>query len=422
MAEISVAVIGVGNRGYGFAKAIRASGLGKIVAVAEPRAITRAAFAKDFGLAPENVFSSWQELTAKAKLCDAVVIATMDQDHVEPAEACFAKGYHVLLEKPMATSLEDCKRIERAHSKAGSIAAVCHSLRYHAGFFKLKELAESGVIGELVSMDQLEQITYWHFAHSYVRGNWGNEARSSFMLMAKSCHDVDYMSYLMGKDCEKVSSFGSLQYFNAAHAPKGATARCTDGCPVEKDCLYSSLKVYVDVEKRDDWLSGACAEEHDRESHLKAVQTGPYGRCVWKTDNDVVDHQVLALQYAGGATGTLTTTAFCADAGRKVRLHGTLGEMFFDEHLNEILLKVYGKAPETIALAHESGGHGGGDERVVKSWLMAIQKNDPALIRTTPQESLKTHTIVFAAEASRKEGKTMSLKEQPWASAAAGKG
>jgi predicted dehydrogenase len=143
---------------------------------------------------------------------------------------------------------------------------------------------------------------------------------------------------------------------------------------------------------------------------------------VWKSDNDVVDHQVLALQYEGGATGTLTTTAFCADAGRKVRLHGTLGEMFFDEHLNEILLKVYGKAPETIALPHETGGHGGGDERVVKSWLLAIQKNDPALIRTTPQESLKTHTIVFAAEASRKEGKTMSLTDQPWASAAAGKG
>ena len=413
MPELTVAIIGAGNRGSGFARIIKNSGLGKVVAVAEPRDITRANMAAEYGIPPERAFKSWQELAALPKFCDAVVIATMDKDHVEPAEACFAKGYAMLLEKPMAVSLEDCRRIERAQAKAGSIAAVCHSLRYHAGFSRLRDLAHSE-IGKITGMDQLEQITYWHFAHSYVRGNWGNEARSTFMLMAKSCHDVDYMSYVMGKPCEKVSSFGSLQFFNEKNAPKGATLRCTDGCPVEKDCLYSSLKTYVDTD-RTNWVSGACSEKHDRESHLEAVKTGPYGRCVWRADNDVVDHQSLVLQFEGGATGTLTTTAFSQSPGRKIRVHGTLGELAYDEDAGFIELKKFGQEPQKIEIPHEEGGHGGGDERVVKSWLKAVAAKDQSLIRTSVQESLRTHTVVFAAEASRKQGATMSLQQAPWA-------
>src|SRR5262249_31945400 len=163
---------------------------------------------------------------------DAVVVATMDQDHVGPATACLEKGYHLLLEKPMATTLEGCRLIEAAHRRSGAIASVCHSLRYHKGFAQVKEIVAGGGIRHILTIAQLEQVGYWHYAHSYVRGNWGNEGRSTFMLLAKSCHDLDFICYLVGRDCTEVASFGTLSHFRERYAPAGSVGRCTDGCAV----------------------------------------------------------------------------------------------------------------------------------------------------------------------------------------------
>jgi len=408
---ITVAVLGAGGRGAGFGQLLQdATGLAQVVAVAEPRASYRTDFATRFDVPAAQVFPDWQTFVAQPKLCDAVVISTMDRDHIGPAVACLEKGYHVLLEKPMATTLGDCQAIATAQQAAGAIVAVCHSLRYNKGFRKLKELVDSGRIGRVITVEHLEQVAYWHQAHSFVRGNWGNEGRSTFMLLAKSCHDLDYLAYLVGRPCRKVSSFGALSYFTRAHAPAGSTDRCTEGCAAEPTCPYSALRAYVQTDHLDYWPACVCSDTHTRAAHLQAITTGPYGRCVFRTDNDVVDHQVVLLDFEDDITATFTMTAFTHGGGRKITVHGSEGELIFDE--SSITLKSFTENNiERIEIGAETGGHGGGDGRVVNQWLRAIRENNPALVLTNAQESLRTHTIVFAAEQSRREGRVVELAE-----------
>ena len=406
----TIAIIGGGGRGTGFAWLIKNHDyLGRVVAVAEPRDAYRDNLVKQYGIAPDMQFGSWQEFVEKPKMCDAVVVSTMDREHSGPAVACLDKGYDLLLEKPMAPTLEECRAIEEAQRRSGRIVAVCHSLRYQKGFRKVKELVAGGAIGQVLSVDQLEQVAYWHQAHSFVRGNWGNEGRSACMLLAKSCHDIDYLSYVIDKPCLRVCSFGELSYFRRANAPKGSTDRCTDGCPVEPTCPYSAIRQYVQGD-RQSWPGDVVSIDHSYEAHLEAVKTGPYGRCVWKCDNDVVDHQVVAMEFGGDVTATFTMTAFTQGGGRKIRIHGTGGEILFDE--GSIQVKTFGdNNVATIALGQEVGGHGGGDTRVVREWLHALHSRKDTGIVANAQESLKTHTIVFAAEKSRREKRLVSIAE-----------
>ncbi|MGO9308318.1 MAG: Gfo/Idh/MocA family protein [Spirochaetia bacterium] len=406
---ISVAIVGAGNRGWGFAKII--SGiprLARITAVAEPRREYREAFAAQYELPPGSVFSDWRELAARPRLCDAVIVATMDRDHVDPAVAFTRLGYHMLLEKPMATSLEDCRRIVRAQKEAGTITSVCHSLRYNNRFAGLKQVAASGRIGRLVTIDQLEQVAWWHQAHSYVRGNWGSEKHSSSMLLAKSCHDIDYIAHLVDARCRRVASYGSLSYFSRRNAPPGSGERCIS-CVLEPGCAYSALKHYVEAD-REKWPAVVVSADHSREAHRAAIAEGPYGRCVWKCDNDVVDHQVVCMEFEGGVTATFTMTAFTQGEGRRIRVHGTEGEVEFTEA--EMSVRTFAdNRTERIVPAAEEGGHGGGDERVVMSFFAAIREKKAALVITDVHESLRSHAIVFAAELSRREGRMVAMEE-----------
>jgi predicted dehydrogenase len=408
---ITVAILGAGGRGTLFAQIIRdLNHLGKVVAVAEQRDAYRERLAREHGLPREAVFTDWKEFVKQPKMCDAVIVATMDREHVEPAVACLDKGYHLLLEKPMATTLADCAAIAAAQRRSGKVVAVCHSMRYNKAFSKVKEIVDSGRIGRIVSLDQIEQVAWWHQAHSFVRGNWGNESQSSFMLLAKSCHDIDYIAYLIGKPCVRVGSFGSLSYFTRDNAPPGSAERCTDGCPVEPTCPYSAIKQYVQAQDLTVWPPDVVSPVHTREAHLEAIRTGPYGRCVWRCDNDVVDHQVVAMEFEGGVTATFTMTAFTQSGGRKLRVHGTKGDLAFDE--DTVTVRTFADNNiEKIVIGREGGGHGGGDSRIVRCWLEALKRDDPTLILTDAQESLRTHTIVFAAEKARREKRTVQVAE-----------
>ncbi len=409
MKKKTIAILGAGGRGRGFAHHIRNEGFrGEVVGVAEPRENYRNDFCRTFSIAPDMAFENWQSFVAGPRRCDAVVISTMDRDHVEPAVACLDKGYDLLLEKPMAVTLADCQAIEAAQRRSGAVVGVCHSLRYQKGFRKVKELIAGGAIGRLLSLDQIEPVGTWHQAHSFVRGNWGNETRSSFMLLAKSCHDIDYLAYLAETPCRRVSSFGALSHFRAENAPEGAPSRCTEGCPVERECPYSAIKAYVNTD-RTVWPANVVSLEHDLESHRRAIETGPYGRCVYRCDNDVVDHQVVNMEFDGEITATFTMTAF-GTGGRRLRANGTSGELLFAE--NHMTLHDFKDRNVTeIAIARETGGHGGGDNRIVSEWLDALHSRDDSRIVANAQESLRTHTIVFAAEQSRREHRMVEIEE-----------
>ena len=406
---INVAIIGAGSRGELFTDIIsRVPQWARVVAVAEPRREQREALAAKHAIPREGLFTDWRELASRPRSFDAVVICTMDRDHVEPAVAFTDMGCHMLLEKPMATTLEDCMRIAKAQQKTGTVTCVCHSLRYTAGFSALKKLVQSGAIGRLITIDQLEQVAWWHQAHSFVRGNWGNEARSTFMLLSKSCHDIDYLAYLAQSDCQRVQSFGSLTYFTRENAPAGSGERCTS-CALERSCSYSALRHYVDA-SRETWPAAVVSPDHSRDAHLAAITSGPYGRCVWKCDNNVVDHQVVTMEFESGMTATFTMSAFTQDGGRKIRVQGTLGEVDFTEE--RMVVKTFAdKGTQEIVFEREEGGHGGGDTRVLVSFLAAIREKSPSLVLTDVHESLRTHAIVFAAEKSRLQKRTVEMEE-----------
>jgi predicted dehydrogenase len=402
-------ILGCGNRGQYFASWVKDHPeAGSVVAVAEPNPECRRRVAEQHGLPSDACFERWEDLLDRPRLGDVIVNTMMDRLHAPSALRAFPLGYHMLLEKPMATTLEECVAIDRSAREHGRIVSVCHSLRYHQVYREAKRLIDAGAIGRVVSFDQLEAVDPHHYAHSFVRGNWGNESRSTFMLMSKSCHDVDIVSYLVGRPCKRVSSFGTLTYFKQEYAPPGATPRCTDGCPTEATCTYSALKVYMPANTA--WAPYAQLPA-DQEARLRELQTGRWGRCVYRNDNDVVDHQVATFEYDGGVTGTFTMTAF-ATGGRVLRVHGTTGwlQAWVDENRLEIHRFSDG-AKETITLPAAVGGHGGADANVMENLVAALRANDPSLVLTSTAESLATHRIVFAAERSRREGRVVSVDE-----------
>jgi predicted dehydrogenase len=409
---VTVAVLGAGNRGQRLGNRVKISGEGKlaeVVAVAEPREGYRQVFAGTHHLPEDRVFATWQQFVAQPKMCDAVIIATMDNDHVAPTLASLEKGYQVLLEKPMATRMEDCRTIAAAQQRAAGLLAVCHGLRYHKALHRVKELIDAGLIGRIITIDLLEQVAFFHQAHSFVRGNWGKEADSAFMLLTKSCHDIDYLAYLADRPCRRVASFGALSYFSPENAPAGSTERCTDGCAVERQCPYSAIKQYVEADLTAP-PANLITPVPGKEANFEAITTGPYGRCVFRAGNDVVDHQVVLLEFADALTATFTMSAFAQRMGRKLRVHGTEGEINFNENEWALTLRTFAEAgEEKVDLGERPGGHGGGDQRVVDSWLEAIQTGNSGLILTDAQESLRTHTITFAAEQSRREGRVVEL-------------
>ena len=410
------AVLGAGARGQEFSQWLcEHPSAGRVVAVAEPDRERRQLIAEAHQIPMARQHASWEELLARPRLADAVINTLMDRLHAPSALAALKLGYHMLLEKPMAATLEDCVAIDRMRQATGRIVSVCHSLRHHVLYVQVKRLLADGAIGRLVSFDQLEPVSPLHYAHSFVRGNWSNEARSNFVLMTKCCHDVDVLAYLVGQPCWRVSSFGCLTYFRQANAPKGAPDRCTDGCPAEAACPYAVQKVYLPQEAfwgKFLWtqIAAGIATPEDRWRYLR---TSPYGRCVFHSDNDVVDHQVVNFEFADGVTGTFTMTAFAQPMGRRsLRLHGTHGEIRATLDTNTIALQRFADGAQVqYALPIQSGSHMGGDNNLMNNFMQALRANDPNLVLTTTTESLASHKIVFAAEQARREGRVVALNE-----------
>ena len=412
---VTAVVAGAGGRGTNYAVfAHEHPERLRIVGVAEPKEYNRVHLAESHAISPENVFSDWQDLAARPRLADAVIIATQDNMHAGPAVAFARLGYAILLEKPMAPNLADCRRIVQAVKENHNLFAVCHVMRYTAYTQKLKALVVSGLIGEVVSMQHLEPVGYWHQAHSFVRGNWRNSVESSPMLLSKSCHDLDWMRYIMGEPCQAVSSFGALKHFKKSEKPAqaGAALRCVS-CAYEPQCPYSAMKIYLGRLAQDiGWPVDVLTPEPTLESVTTALENGPYGLCVYECDNDVVDNQVVAMQFAGGRTAVFTMTAFTQQADRKTRIFGTRGELYGDgetiqhfDFLSDQTTSYDTQSPDGSIL----GGHGGGDYGLMDAFVAAVAANDPSGILSGPDESLETHQMVFASEQARLERRVVDL-------------
>jgi predicted dehydrogenase len=342
-------------------------------------------------------------------MADVAIIATQDKQHYGHVIPAMQLGYDILLEKPASTTVQECNEIAQAAKRYNRRVAVCHVLRYTVFYQLLKFYIDSGRIGEAVSVNHSENVGWWHQAHSFVRGNWRNSEESCPMILAKSCHDMDILRWLIGKKCLRVSSFGSTMHFKSECAPAGAAKRCLDGCKAKAACQYDAEKIYAFQRYgslgKGYSLANALIEEKTTEELYKALREGPYGRCVYHCDNDVVDHQVVNLEFEGGITASFTMCGFTNKFSRDTKIFGTRGDIVADMETNKIYITTFGQPTETIDVAEytqDFSGHGGGDNRMLEEFLTYV-RGDCAIsgTLTTIETSIESHIISLSAEQSR---------------------
>lgn len=413
---VTAITLGAGNRGNvygGYAKNFP-NDL-KIIGVAEPNTYRNDKYAKNHSIAKENRFNTWEDVFKRPKFADAIIITTPDNLHYGPCMKALEMGYDILLEKPIAPTEKECRTILAAAKKAGTIVAVCHVLRYAPYFVKMKELLGKGAIGEVVSMQHFEPIEHTHMAHSFVRGNWHDSKKTTPIILAKSCHDLDIMKWVLNKKTEKIVAMGNLKWFKKENAPEGSTNRCTDGCKVERTCPYSAIREYVDNNSRTSVLD-IPADVADRKAAIyEKLKTVDYGRCVYKMDNDQPDHYISSIQFSEGVTASFSMEAFTSYSGRRTRVMGSMGDMVGD--MKELVITDFrtGKQTKLVPKAedvegYKNSGHGGGDWLLAKDFVQAVSQQNPALLTSTIDDSIESHITGFMAEESRKTSKVMDVK------------
>lgn len=419
--KITMVIAGLGGRGHDIygSYGLEHPDEIEVTAIADPRPERLEIARKEWNIPSERCFTTAEELFMQEKMADCAVIATQDQQHVSHSEAALKAGYHLLLEKPAAVDIEGCLTILRLAKQYKRHVVVCHVLRYTPFYNTIKKMIEEGRIGEVVTIQSMEQVGYWHHAHSYVRGNWRRADESSPMILAKCCHDMDILIWLTGKRARFVSSYGNNYLFHEKKAPKGSAERCCD-CTVRKDCPYDAMRYYLESERtsvragRVHWPINVLNPNPTPENIEEALRTGPYGRCVYHCDNDVVDHQVVNIELDGGVTINFTMSAFTESCYRTIKVMGTRGCIEGNMDLSKLVWHDFFGGHQEIDLHVTDGsmaGHGGGDAVMVKEFaaLLASGKEDEML--SSIEHSIESHLVSLLAEESRlKKGASLPIE------------
>jgi predicted dehydrogenase len=466
---IKAILVGAGNRGltvYGEYSLKNPNKL-KFIGVAEPINTRREKFTKLHNISLDRSYKHWQDLLEQGKFADICIISTQDQMHVEPTLAALEKGYDVLLEKPMAHSLLGCLKIVKKTENAGRILGIAHVLRYTKFFSTIHNIIQEGLLGDIINISHRENVSWYHMAHSYVRGNWRNVEISSPMILTKCCHDMDLLFWMIGSKPKKISSFGRLMHFKRENAPEGAPKYCVNGCPIENTCLYYAPRIYIDIipiihllrksnikfykilaNLREnhmrllkilskfikplkkliyyrDWpvepiYLGRPEEtlnDYSNKTRYNLLKTSPYGRCVYQCDNDVVDHQVVNIEFENGTTANLTMHGFSEREGRTLRIDGTKATLIglFHDSGEKIMLYDHFSGTERIIFSQKFSQqttiHGGGDFLLIDAYLDSILHKDRIQPLVNAREILESHLMAFAANKSRLEGIVVDMED-----------
>lgn len=413
---VTAVILGAGHRSliYGDVS-LRYPEKLKIVAVADICSEKADYAAERYGIPKERVFYSLEELLKAGKIADVVINGTLDEMHVPTSLPLLAQGYDMLLEKPFATSPSELAELYVAARHNKSRIFVCHVLRYSAYYRAIHKLLSQGVIGKVVSINMAADVSLHHIIVSFVRGQWNNETTSAPLFLAKCCHDIDLMTWLMGENTpETVYSVGGDYTFDEKLAPKDAGNRCLVDCPREKECPYSAAKHYLGKNCGHAYLVWGNTDLTEEEKINALKRENPYGRCVWKCDHKGVDHQTVTVTFADGAIGVFTLTGGAPKDERRIHIVGTKGSIagVFEE--NSFTLRHYdnekGYTEDVITdLLSADALHGGGDEDLTLDFCRYIQGDEPSCSCTELNESLTGHLVVFAAEKSRKTGKPVHM-------------
>jgi predicted dehydrogenase len=442
-----VILIGAGDRGQVYASyVLKNQDKLSIIALADPNGTRRDKVAKAHGIGSSSQFEVWEEILSQPQMADGAIISTQDSLHVEPAVKALELGYEVLLEKPMALTRNDCEILVDTSKRTGRTLNVCHVLRYTDFFSKIKSIISNGIIGDVYTIYHAENVAYYHMAHSYVRGNWRNVQQSSPMILAKCCHDLDLIAWFADAKPKKLNSIGMLSHFRPENAPAGAPGRCTDGCPIEKECMYNAVDTYLygkhlklalakegpvaialaaKVMLRypeisgiipglkqyciwKEWPTSTITDDLSQEGIIKALKNGPYGRCVYFCDNDQVDHQETTIEFENGITAILRMHGHSEIEGRTIRIDGSKGTLKgkfggktgLDVHIHATGKKI------SYPLKSDILGHSEGDYRIMENFLQVLNGGKG---QTGAAESFVSHNMAFAAHESRISNKVVEL-------------
>lgn len=413
MKPVTSILIGAGLRGgYVYSQyALDYPNEFKIVAVAEPDPDRRAIFSKKHNIPKEFQFKSYKDLLKKDKIADCAMVCTQDQMHFEPVITALKKGYHVLCEKPMSPYKDEIIKMGKVAKEYDRILSICHVLRYSPFFSKIKALLVENKIGRLMTIQHIEEVGYWHHAHSFVRGNWRNSEESSPMILQKCCHDMDILLWLADSSCKKISSFGNLSYFSKENAPDGAPPYCMDGCAHYDECPFYAPRFYLEHSKAiEDGLIYAITDYTDSEHIIDALKKGPYGRCVFHSDNTVVDHQTVEIEFCNQVTASFLMTAFTNKCARRIRLMGTKGEIKGDMEAGIIeVTEFINGTNEIIKLHTPTKGHSGSDMNMMKDFVRIIGEGRKG--KTNADISVESHLMALAAEEARLNDVVVDFKQ-----------
>lgn len=417
MKQLTVALIGAGNRGQTYTNIMKDERF-KVVAVAEPIEDRRNYIKETHNIPDEMCFTTWEDLVKQPKLADVAIVSTQDRMHFAPAMELIRQKYNLLLEKPAAPTAEECIKLREAAKENGVKILVCHVLRYTPFFGKIKEMIDTGMVGKVITIHHDECVGNRHQSHSFVRGNWHNSEESACMILAKSCHDLDIIQWLIDSPCKSVHSFGSLSYFTPENAPKGSPDYCIEGCPEADTCYYNAVKLYLEDEKNL-WFREAASQiiKPTQEQMEHTLRTTQYGKCVFKCKNDVVDHQVVNMEFENGATASFSMSAF-NEGGRHIRVMGTKGEIWGDMRKSTIDFYDFATREHTIIDPSERkltdsilDGHGGGDGGIVNVLHKYLTEGYKGELLSEIEISVQNHLIAFAAETSRLENKVVFMSD-----------
>jgi predicted dehydrogenase len=411
MKKLSLALIGAGDRGYHcYAPYVRENPWkAEFAALAETDAEKRNSFGNDFGIPEELRFDDFHKMLERPKLADALLICTSDRLHFEPAMLALEKGYHIMLEKPMSAKLDECTALAAAAERYNRVFILCYVLRYTAFFSAIRKIIDSGQIGGVNSIVHMENIPLVDQVHSFTRGIFRNTDVACPIILSHCCHDLDVISWFAGARCKKVSSFGSLSHFRKENAPAGAPERCLDGCPESERCPYYAPNYYLT--ENTGWPASTIGADMSFEGRLAALRTGPYGRCVYRCDNNVADNQTVIMEFENGVTANFSLQPFASANGRTLKITGTKGEIRADMEKNSI--EVYDIASgqrHGIAVPPSRYKYGGGDHGIMEYFITEAAKGAEGG-RTSMESSIESHLIAFAAEESRKKGVVVNLDD-----------
>lgn len=408
---MKLALIGAGQRGMIYAEYACCKKNLEITAVVEPHEGRRTIAAEKFGVAQAYRFSRVEDFFAEGKLCDAVILATMDKDHFGHAMAALDCGYDILLEKPISPDPRECMLIGQKAKELGRKIIVCHVLRYTNFFSKLKEIVDSGQLGRIVAIEHSENVGNFHIAHSFVRGNWRRSDETSPIIMQKSCHDMDILTWLVGSEAKRIASFGSLRHFKEENAPEGSAARCLQ-CKAADRCQYNAVRAYLPV--RGSWPATLLGPDQSEEGIMKALETSPYGRCVYRCDNDVCDHQVTIIEFKNGVNVSFTLSGFTNRMCRSIKIMCEYGEINACDDGDQIEITRFNSnqveqiSKTLIRTAQVEGFHGGGDSLLMEDFIRNLESGN-AESKTTIERSIESHVMAYAAELSRVTGRVVDM-------------